>query len=156
MWRVENEPACVHWRKGGSEWCTLSLSTEQGRRGCFNILLNVVFLLTLAGKIFNSQTRAPSRHAVSPVHEAKSHSSKVGSTNRPRVTQPIHQAGHWHNSIHKRLPPYRHTGQKVGSGGETGCYAQCIPRLWLFKLRMSLACEPGLSTESQWIRREHV
>lgn len=58
--RVENEPACVHSRKR-SEWCVLSLCTEQGPWGCFNILLNVVFLLTLAGEVFSPERLLPTR-----------------------------------------------------------------------------------------------
>lgn len=61
MRRVENEPACVHLRKGRSEWCVLSLCAEQGPWGCFNILLNVVFLLTLTGEIFSPDRLLPTR-----------------------------------------------------------------------------------------------
>lgn len=61
MRRAENEPAWVPPRKGRSEWCVLSLCTEQGPRGCFNILLNVMFLLTLAGEIFSPERLLPAR-----------------------------------------------------------------------------------------------
>lgn len=61
MKRVENEPAYVHLRRGRSEWCVLSLCAGQGPWGCFNILLNVVFLLTLAGEVFSPENLLPAR-----------------------------------------------------------------------------------------------
>lgn len=76
MRRVENEPAYVHLRRGRSEWCVLSLCTGQGPWGCFNILLNVVFLLTLCWGDFQPR-EAPSCQAtgkVSGLFQEKGHS----------------------------------------------------------------------------------
>lgn len=148
MSRVENEPASVHPRRGRSEWCVLSLCTGQGLWGCFNILLNVVFLLTLAGEVCSPERLLPARLLAKFLgcSEGRATAPTAGAAPDDLADRTCSGLGRNHTTLPLTAPDSQQTGRSgyprrgVSGGNHTLPDTWCVPTHSLSKQFHSQAC----------------